>query len=164
MDAIKKRPFVFGAILVVGVILGVWVANYSGMSTDIASDNESNTDTETVTSNAGEITVSSQPAGRAVVVAQVVLPQKGWVVVHEANGAELSNALGAARRDAGQHTGVVVELLRNTEPNKQYFVVLYADNGNNTFELKEDVRISDEEGAIVKSSFTAQTPLSPTGN
>ncbi len=163
MDAIKKRSYLIGGTLIVGVIASIWFANYSAMTGDI-SDEESNVETGTVQRDAGEITVSSQPAGRAVVVSQVVLPQKGWVVVHESNGGELSNALGAARRDAGQYNGVVVELLRNTEPDKNYFVVLYADNGNNTFELKEDVPFSDESGAVLKRSFTAHTPLSPAGN
>lgn len=164
MDALKKRPYLFGGMLIVGVIAGVWLANYSGMTADVPSDEEVAAETDTVQSGAGEITVSPQPAGRAVVVSQVVLPQKGWIVVHESNNGALSNALGAARRDAGQHTGVVVELLRNTEPGKNYFVVLYADNGNNTFELKEDALISDEDGVVLKSAFTAQTPLSPAGN
>lgn len=166
MDTLKRRPVLFGILLVVGIALGVWLAGYAGMSngTDVSTEEEERTSSTSVQSGAGEIRVSPQPAGRAVVVAQVVLPQTGWVVVHESRGGELSNALGAARRDAGQHTGVVVELLRNTEPDTNYFVVLYGDNGNGTFELKEDPIVTDESGVVVRAAFTATTPVSPAGN
>lgn len=167
MNTLAKRPFLFGALLVVGIIAGMLIVNYSGMDTvGDANETESELNAEEGTSvrGAGEISVSSQPAGRAVVVAEAVLPQEGWVVVHEARGGELGNALGAARRGAGQHTGIVVELLRGTEPGMNYFVTLYADNGNGTFELKEDMLVGDENGQIIRGSFTATTPLSPAGN
>lgn len=162
-----KNPYILGALVLI-IIFGAWwliSSRATDTSSEKASQEEMSQESQNVVqSAAGEIRVSGQPAGRAVVVDQVVLPEMGWVVVHEVVGGELGNALGAARREAGQHRGVIVELLRSTEPDTSYFVVLYGDNGNKTFELKEDPLVVDTAGDVVRASFTARTPVSPAGN
>jgi len=96
---------------------------------------------------------SLQDAGSSALVNGVNLPQDGWVVIHEVVSGHVANALGAARRDAGNYEEVVVPLLRNTEPDRDYVVVLYADNGNGAFELRADQPIVKENGDPVIVPF-----------
>ncbi len=104
------------------------------------------------------VAVSDQPAGRAVVVESATLPELGWIAVREVKDGKPGNVLGAVRRDAGTSNQVVVDLLRNTEPDGAYEIVLYTDDGDKTFELSEDTLLP---GA---SPFTATLPLSPSGD
>ena len=97
--------------------------------------------------------VSEQAAGNEVLVERVSMHDTGWIVVHEVINGHISNALGATRRDAGEHTDVTVSLLRNTEPSGSYVVVLYSDNGNGTFEISLDLPIVDESGEALIQAF-----------
>lgn len=179
MDTIKKQNWLFiVTALIVGIIIGVGIQGYLPQgSTSSAgeraqtqeSDNGSGTQTSAgslppvMEKAGGSLTVTDQPAGRAVVVDNAYLQKVGWVVVHEMVGDKLGNALGASRREAGVSTRVVVELLRGTEPGNRYAVVLYGDNGNRTFELHDDPQLADEDGLIM-ATFTAKVPTAPAGN
>lgn len=101
----------------------------------------------------GILTVALQSAGAQVVVTNVTLPEDGWLVVHEITDAHVGNALGAARRDAGFYDVVSIELLRNTLPQTEYAVVVYADNGNKIFEIKTDLPVINSTGDPVMSTF-----------
>ncbi len=87
----------------------------------------------------GDISVSNQPAGSSVLVDSVTVPPPGvWVTVQETHNGVLGNVLGATRVH-GPLSNVVVSLLRNTEPNRTYAVVLYRGSGDNgLFDLKTD--------------------------
>ena len=163
MKTIEDNPFVFGGVLIAGLIIGAGLMWAVPMPVNAPSDADS-AEGGAVAEAAqqelseplanGAVRISNQPAGRAVVVSEVTLPSLGWVVVHEVlpDGA-LGNALGASRREAGSHTNVIVDLLRGTEPSRTYAVVLYEDNGDKAFDLKADSPIS---GA--RASFNANTP------
>jgi len=120
-------------------------------------------DAEGVVVSSASARVSNQPAGKAVVVSGVDLPQESWIVVHEVIAGHIANALGAALRPSGMHENVIVDLLRQTEPENQYAIVLYADNGNRTFELRTDQPILNRDGDPIIRTFTAQIPLKPAG-
>ncbi len=102
------------------------------------------------------IRVRDQAAGPSVLIEAVGLPRAGWVVVHEMIGSHIGNALGAARRDAGVHSLVSVELLRNTATTSPYAVILYEDDGDREFELRTDLPILAAEGDPLIAMFTTQ--------
>lgn len=106
-----------------------------------------------VVSAAGEtVTVSDQPAGDKVVVADVSLGKPSWVVIRDTKGW----ALGAAWFNESQK-GAEVALLRNTNPGQTYEAVVYVDNGDKKFELHgEDMLVTSSQGAPVSSTFTAK--------
>lgn len=179
MEALKKYPLAFAGMLIIGFVIGFGIQSYlspgapsgsSEKSSEVVSEEETsageNADTAVgvpAVSGDGDVSVPDQPAGRAVVVDSATLPAVGWIVVHELRGGEIGNALGAARREAGAHHKVVIDLLRGTEPNTSYTVVLYADNGNREFDLKAD-SLFENEGAVIMDQFTAMTPVAPSGN
>lgn len=97
------------------------------------------------------VSVSDQPAGDKVAVNSVYLPQMGWVAVRDSSG----HVLGAARLDAGTHSDVQVDLLRNTEAGEHYQVLLYIDDGDKVYDLHKDTLLTNSDGAVAGATFTA---------
>jgi len=110
------------------------------------------------------IEVFDQPAGKAVRIAHVTLPNMGWVAIHELDDAgAMRNALGAILRDAGSHENVIVDLLRGTEPEGRYAAVIYIDDGDKKFSARKDNRLTTADSQLVRDEFTALLPVSPGG-
>ncbi len=90
-----------------------------------------------------------------MLVDSVTVPPPGvWVTVQETHGDSLGNVLGATRVH-GPLSNVVVSLLRNTEPNRTYAVVLYRSDGDGgLFNLKTDsVYVDFDSGKRVVVPF-----------
>ncbi len=118
---------------------------------------------DNVAINSDAIDVLNQPAGRAVLVRSVTLTATSWLAVRDTNtDGSVGNILGAVRRDAGDHTDIIVDLLRSTEPDRKYVVTVIADNGDGVFDPKTDTSPSDASAPII-ATFTAETPPNPTG-
>lgn len=177
MNTIKQNPYLIGGIFVAGLIIGAGLmllfpvgknaddkmadADTTMEEGDAMKEGDSTMEDKDaqVSGSSSAIEVVDQPAGRATLVARAALPALGWVVVHEVQAdGTLGNALGASRREAGVHQGVVVDLLRGTEPGKTYAVLVYEDNGNKTFELHDDAVVPAS-----RADFKAEIPVSPTG-
>ena len=150
-----------GFIAGVALILVLGIANerdirYIGVQHN-TEDTQQNKIDESVADHAAGmragLAVVDQASGMSVQVGNVEFAVPGWVVVHETEGGHVLNALGAARLDAGSYTGVIVELLRTTEPGGSYAVILYSDNGNKEFEIRGDLPIIDIEGNPVMKTF-----------
>lgn len=170
----------------IGAVLGMWIGYMVATRAVSVEENKENEQRQEISSDdvnsmtddgaligssvseSGDgalVSVQEQPAGLAVVVASIDIPRNGWIAIHEIlDGALIGNVLGAARRDAGLYEGVVVNLLRATEPGSEYAVVLYVDNGNKEFDLQNDVPITDAAGNPTVVRFSAVTPPSPSGN
>ena len=130
------------------------------------SEDEVNTDNQTVVGsnipNPSQIqvrneliSVGNQPAGTTVAISKVVFEESGWVVIHEGTASHIGNALGAARFDAGEHSGTV-KLLRATQPGQTYRAVLYRDNGDRTFNLDTDFPFLGNGNQPIIATFVAQ--------
>ncbi|PIR86454.1 hypothetical protein COU13_00860 [Candidatus Kaiserbacteria bacterium CG10_big_fil_rev_8_21_14_0_10_43_70] len=98
-------------------------------------------------------TVEMQLAGDNVTVKNLVIPEAGWVVVHEFVEDTIANALGATRVDPGEYDIVIVELLRSSIPESTYVVTLYSDNGNREFEINADTPMVDNKGKVILMEF-----------
>lgn len=160
MDTTKLyNPIVIGFIIgmIVGFFAGWYWTEHMNQQTDIESDtqDEMMTDEESGndTSSAGDsmettvaeqpagneyIFVDEQPAGKTVIASEVYLEEEGWVAVREITNGEMGNILGAARVDAGVHRAVAVPLLRNTQEDMTYALVIYQDDGDQEFDLNFD--------------------------
>lgn len=108
---------------------------------------------EKVQNNA--IVVRDQEAGSVVVIEKANLEEDGWVVIHEGTASHIGNALGAARFDKGEHSGVV-ELLRSTELGGMYRAVLYRDNGDKEFNLDTDFPFLQSGNQPILTTFTVK--------
>jgi len=102
------------------------------------------------------ITVANQPSGNTVKVADVTLKKDGWIVVHEERNGLIANALGAVRKNAGKYKNITVPLLRNTVKNERYWIVLYSDNGDHQFNLKNDLPVKNADGRTIMNSFNTK--------
>lgn len=115
---------------------------------------ETNASTNTENDTPARILVSAQDAGATVLLDSLTLPLNGWAVVHEEQAGYIGNALGAVRKDVGTYNDVRVSLLRSTEPATRYWVVLYSDNGDRLFNLRDDFPIRDANSDPVLNAFT----------
>ncbi len=164
------------------VVLGVWwltSRKASAPSTQTATTTTSNSVTSAATPNtkptAGTMTVTSIPsadtsssggisagangetvsvddqlAGSSVTVsANITRPT--WVAVKDANGW----VLGAARFNT-PIKNATIPLLRATNAGINYYVVLFADDGDNMFDIHKDRIIVDPTGNPINRSFNAQ--------
>lgn len=166
-----KDTKVIGA-LIVGVIIGLVVA-YLWLGSDVSvrqseSGEESSVDTTSLDNKRTDTSVVLAPetnatfgvnmqlAGDSVQIEDVVMPEDGWVVVHEVVDGIVANALGATRLDPGEYEIVIIELLRPSVPESTYVVTLYSDNDNKVFEINADTPLIDSSGnAIFKEFETA---------
>ena len=98
------------------------------------------------------IVVENQLEGDRVFIKEISLSDSGWAVVHEDMGGIPGNALGAQRFDKGVHTGTV-DLLRNTNFDQTYYVLLYRDNGDREFDLETDSLVVDGDNNSVGDTF-----------
>lgn len=100
-------------------------------------------------------TALEQPEGLHVFVNSVSADRTVWIAVQEDNNGELGNILGAARLQEGNHEGVWVDLLRNTEASNTYYITAYDDNGDEVFSSEGDTLLPGPEGNGVIASFSA---------
>ncbi len=103
----------------------------------------------------GRVTVTNQPAGNTALVESVTVPPPGvWVAVRETKGKVLGNVLGA-QRVRGPRSNVIVDLSRNTQPNRLYVIELYRLGANGSvFDVKtESVYVDLETGRGVIVPF-----------
>lgn len=99
-------------------------------------------------------TVLDQAAGFDVKISSLSVPQPLWVVVYEDANGERGNILGA-RRVHPTDTNATVKLLRETEPEKTYYVVLHKDDGDETFDFKTtDIPFVEAGSEVVKTFNT----------
>ena len=98
------------------------------------------------------VSIANQAAGMEVAVASVTLSQPGWIAVRDSNG----RTLGAAWFDTGTHTAVSVPLLRETTSGGSYQALLYVDNGDHQFDLSADTLITNSDGSVPGTTFSAQ--------
>jgi hypothetical protein len=103
-------------------------------------------------SGAYSISVTDQAAGGVVYVTQMDLGESAWVAVREDAEGSLGNILGAAWYPEGKHSGVV-ELLRSTDQNTMYYVVLYQDDGDKAFDYKKDTLVTDSDTNVLVTKF-----------
>ncbi len=99
------------------------------------------------------VSTSDQLAGDRVTIDTITLARSGWAVVHESEEGVPLNALGAQRFDAGEYANVYVDLLRNTEFENVYFVILYDDNGDGLFSLEDDMPLRETGGNTISTTF-----------
>ena len=101
------------------------------------------------------IIVRNQRAGLLVEIEKVIFEEGGWLVIHEGTTSQVGNALGAARFDKGEHSGIV-ELLRATEVGMLYRAILYQDNGDKEFNLDSDFPLLQNGNQPVLTTFIVE--------
>ena len=73
--------------------------------------------------------------------------------MHESLNGVPANALGAQRFDAGETLEGHIDLLRDTEVEADYFVILYNESGDGNFSLEDDMPLTGEDGSVLSKSF-----------
>tara|TARA_B100000745_G_scaffold272541_1_gene200474 strand:+ start:2958 stop:3452 length:495 start_codon:yes stop_codon:yes gene_type:complete len=149
--------FITGAIIIWAAI----VYDTNRPKAELESITTTPTDMQTAESETGgvvesqDITVRNQLSGDLVTVSSVTLANNGWIVIHEETDGLIGNALGAVRKDAGTYTDVTIPLLRATAEGLRYWVVLYSDDNDRLFNIKNDFPLKDTTGNVITKSFTA---------
>ena len=98
------------------------------------------------------ITVKDQIAGSVVNIEKAALKENSWVAVQDNNDGSLGNILGVQWLPAGENSGGV-ELLRNTEEGKSYFVTIYVDDGDKEFSKVFDREVVGANEEALKFEF-----------
>jgi hypothetical protein len=99
--------------------------------------------------------INSQSAQNHVIASMIALSTNGWVAVHEVLEGEPSPIiLGAKRFDAGKYFGERIDLLRPTEAETYYMLVLHFDDGDSEFDFKgAETPLLGEGGAFIAEEF-----------
>ncbi len=116
----------------------------SAVSTSMPSGN-------TAVSQGDMVSVSDQSAGMNVTVTSVSFSQAGWVAVRDSNG----YILGAAWFPTGAMSDGSIPLLRATVAGEHYQVLMYADDGDKAFDFHIDTLITNSDGSVAGTTFTA---------
>ena len=98
--------------------------------------------------------VADQSAGKSVIVGKISAVRDGWIVIHEDRAGKPGNILGALRVDQGTHSGLMVELLRDSVGGQAYYAMLHSDNGDKKFDYAADLPVQ-ENGSPVMTKFMA---------
>ncbi len=101
------------------------------------------------------LSVNDQVGANSVMVSNVNLPEKSWIAITDDNDGNLSYILGAQRFPAGVHSNVQVELLRPTLANTKYHAVVYTDDGDDMFDFRSDVLVTNPDGSLLVADFMA---------
>lgn len=116
---------------ILGVLFGLLFAGawfLGGEATPDASSDTLTVSNDSRREESGALSVLNQTAGEEVFVESVTVPPPGvWVAVRETNENTLGNVLGATRIN-GPQSGIVIALLRATEPQRSYAIELYRDD------------------------------------
>lgn len=115
-------------------------------SESTSTDEDATTTTEataTLPVGDGSVTVIDQPASRTISLSAATFPiNEGWIGVRDYQNDELGFILGAVR--FSQVDGLVpteITLLRSTITGNRYAVVIFTENGDNEFNLANDVQL-----------------------
>lgn len=109
---------------------------------------------KTALADASLATVANQPAGSLVTVANITVAAKSWVAVRDSLDGAIGNILGAAMVPAGTYTNLQVKLLRPTVKAYNYFLTVFADDGDGVFDYKKD-QMLEQNGQVRVVPFSA---------
>ncbi|PIR69396.1 MAG: hypothetical protein COU47_03435 [Candidatus Niyogibacteria bacterium CG10_big_fil_rev_8_21_14_0_10_46_36] len=165
---IKKRPLLIPVILpLLTFVLGfgfAWLV-FSGGGADDTTNNESNTASDAFSIPLGHssVSVDDQRAGESVFIALATLSRGAWVAIHEDQDGMPANILGARYFPGGKTAGTV-ELLRGTVPERAYYAVIHADDGDREFDFRRDEALQDPFGNLIMSAFRTFSEEAPNGS
>lgn len=101
------------------------------------------------------IYVQDQPPGQTITVIFASLEKDGFVVIHEGKNARVGAIIGKSNllpRGEAENLSPII-LSRKTSDAETLFAMLHRDNGDKTFNPKEDVPITDSEGEPFMMQF-----------
>ena len=108
-----------------------------------------------VVKGSNAIYVTDQPPAPYIVINEVLLSKKGYVVIYEDNQGKLGNIIGNTKIMAeGRSKNVIAGLIRPTIESEALFAILSEDSGDGIFSPGIDIPIKDEEGNVVSVRFS----------
>ena len=123
------------------------------METDEAMTEETEAEAPALVVGEGAVEVADQPAGMSVALERATYPvEEGWIGVRDYNNGQLSFIKGVVRFSAA--AGLVpqnIVLQVPTQVGQEYAVVMFTEDGDNTFNPAGDVQIDQ-----IFATFTAQ--------
>ena len=89
-----------------------------------------------------------------IYVDRAVLEWPGFVAVYEDIYNKFDTLVGTSRfLEAGTHTYVPVDLVKEYKPGQRLYVVLHKDNGDAIYNLVQDFSVRDRRGFDISDSF-----------
>jgi hypothetical protein len=122
-------------------------------STDTTEPNSDRPTVATLPVGDGSILVNDQPASASIALDRATYPvSEGWIGVRDYNNGQLGFILGVVRfSEAGALVPENIILQRPTQVGQEYAVVVFTEDGDNTFNPAGDVQVDQ-----IFSTFTAQ--------
>ncbi len=101
------------------------------------------------------IYVQNQPPGQNITVSFAALEEAGFVIIHEGQNAQAGGVIGESDLLPGGEVENLPPILlsRKTLDGETLFAMLHRDNGDKTFDAREDVPITDSEGVPFMMEF-----------
>lgn len=149
----RTNQIIIGIIVVLLVILGIYFITRKPAGTAEETTSPTPAITEAGT-NDNKLVVGDQTPGGVVYTSSVTLANGGWVVVwDESNGAP-GKIIGSKYYSAGT-APASVSVDPATVEGQNYYVALYADDGDQKFDITKDLPLTDASGNPILLRFKA---------
>lgn len=152
LNSKKTNPLQITLIItIILLILGIAII----LATITPMNNES--DTEINSSNTREIelsqiTVNNQDPGNSIMIENIQLSERGYVVIHEDDNGSPGNVIGHSGLLSGNISNVIIPLERLAS-NEMLHAMLHVDDGDYQYEFPGDDSPLKQNGEIVVESF-----------
>lgn len=136
-------------VIIVLIVIGIMV--FGGKSSDTQMTG-GDTAAGTQTGGVNSVVISDQYPGNVAYVSSVQLVSGGWVVIHKDNAGSPGASIGKTYVAAGINPAKVV-LSEPMVDGGTYYAMLHADNGDQKFDEKTDLPLTDKNGATIMRIF-----------
>ncbi|RJQ28757.1 hypothetical protein C4565_03325 [Candidatus Parcubacteria bacterium] len=151
---ISSKKIIVTAIVFFLIGFGAaWLFTKPAEAPDYKNNIDEVVENKDVSTGINTLEVNDQKNSSTVSIVSVKLQNPGWVAIHDDVDGTPGNILGAAWFPKGENSGMV-ELLRDTEPEKTYFAVLHNDDGDKKFDHTIDVPLMNASNAVILVKFT----------
>lgn len=101
------------------------------------------------------IEVKDQKSGDEAMIDAVSIEKKGYIVVHEDNDEKVGKIVGHSDLlNAGETKSVTFTM--KIHAGLSHWAMLHIDNGDGTFDEKQDLPLKDENGEFIMKSFKGE--------
>lgn len=136
-------------VIVVLIVIGIMVFGNKGTE---PATTPTDTMTDTKGTGVNSIVVSDQYPGNVVYISSVQLEKGGWVVIHKDNKGTPGAHIGQVYVPAGLNPAKVTVSTPIVDGGT-YYAMLHSDNGDQKFDEKTDVALTDKAGNIIMRVF-----------
>ena len=108
------------------------------------------------------ISVKDQQAENSIIISQALLPQPGYIVIHEDKDGKPGPVIGTSELLQDNIEQLEINLTRPANPGEVLYAMLHKDDGDGQYEFPgDDTPLKDNAGNVVVSKFAILSENTP---